>query len=125
MATADRARRGRWLLLGMPIVAAVVVGVLVLAGRGPSAPDDTASQPTDTTPAPVGVDATSSYDFATLEQMVDNTDLVVRGRVIATEGGPLVGEADASVVSRVVTLQVDDVLGGRLAASTTTDRGTI
>jgi hypothetical protein len=36
-----------------------------------------------------------------------------------------VGEADASVVSRVVTLQVEDVLGGRLAASTTTDRGTI
>ena len=35
------------------------------------------------------------------------------------------GAADASVVARVVTLQVEGVLGGRLAASTTTDRGTI
>lgn len=125
MATAERATRGRGLALGIPVVVAVVVGAFVLAGRGPSAPDDHRSQPTDTTPAPVAVDATSSYAFATLEQMIDNSDLVVRGRVVATERGPLVGEADASVVSRVVTLQVDDVLGGRLAASTTTDRGTI
>ena len=99
--------------------------MFVLLGHGPSATDDVTSEPTDTTPAAVAVEATSSYAFTTVDQMIDNSDLIVRGRVVATERGPLVGEADASVVARVVTLQVEDVLGGRLAASTTTDRGTI
>jgi hypothetical protein len=125
VATAEPRRRRTLLLISIPIVVAVVVGVWVLAGHGPSASDDEVVEPTDTTLAPVAVDATSVYAFTTLDQMVDNSDLVVRGRVTATERGPLVGEADASVVSRVVTLQVDEVLGGRLAGSTTVDQGTI
>ena len=62
--------------------------MFVLLGHGPSATEDVTSEPTDTTSAPVAVEATSSYTFTTVDQMIDNSDLIVRGRVVATERGP-------------------------------------
>ena len=63
-------------------------------------------------PAPLPVEASSLYQFDDLASMVVASDLVVRARVDSTARGRLVGEGDAAVVSRIDTLEVEEVLAG-------------
>jgi hypothetical protein len=107
MATADARRR--WLRVGGPVavlaVGAVALVTVALRDRPPAPPP---------APDPVEVDAQSAYEFATLDEMVAASDLVVRARVVATERGDLLGAdgndpGGAGVVVREVTLEVDEV----------------
>jgi hypothetical protein len=67
----------------------------------------------DSEPATVNVEATSIYQFASLDEMVAASDAIVVGRVTATERGRLVGDPEnGGVISRLVTVAVDDVLAG-------------
>lgn len=56
--------------------------------------------------------------FPTLDNLVAASDVVVRGRVVATERGRWFGDeaSTARVQSRLVTLEVDEVLAGTLNA---------
>ena len=94
-------------------IAAVVIGVATWTwGRGPDADDP---------PPFLRVRATSVYDFSSLEQIGAASDLVVEADVIAVERGRLVGEPDAGgVISRIVTLDVADVISGDPAAGGST-----
>ena len=90
-----------WVFVG---VVAVAVGV-VLATR------DDPSEPTT-----VDVEATSIYQFSSLDEMVAASDAIVVGRVTATERGRLIGDpADGGVISRLVTISVTEVLAGDTA----------
>jgi hypothetical protein len=67
--------------------------------------------------APVTVESTTRHQFTELEGLIDASDLVVRGEVLAVEPGRLFGAVDPSgdaseqaVRSQVVTIRVDDVL---------------
>jgi hypothetical protein len=70
-------------------------------------------------PSPLAVSASSLYEFDDLASMVAASDLVVRARVDTTARGRLVGDGDAAIVSRIDTLQVDEVLAGDAEAGTT------
>ncbi len=61
------------------------------------------------------VSAASIYDFGGLDELVKASDLVVRGRVEATSRGRAVGNDDNAVVSRIVTVRVEEVLAGSVA----------
>ena len=50
--------------------------------------------------------------------MVAASDLVVRARVDTTTRGRLVGEGEAAVVSRIDTLEIEEVLAGDVTGST-------
>ena len=104
MATANRLWR---LLPIVPVVAGGVVAAVVLTARSESA---------TTTAMPVA--AASPYNFQRLDELVGSSDLVVRGTVVATARGPLVGDGENGVVARLVTVRVDDVLSGTTTAST-------
>ena len=69
-------------------------------------------------PAPLAVSASSLYQFDDLAAMVAASDLVVRARVDSTARGRVVGDGAAAVVSRIDTLDVEDVLAGEQAGST-------
>lgn len=87
-------------------IVAVAVGVIV------------ATREDDSAPAPVDVDATSIYQFASLDEMAAASDAIVVGRVIATERGRLVGDpANGGVISRLVTVTVDEALAGVVGAT--------
>jgi hypothetical protein len=89
-------------------VAIVVVAVAVII----------ASRDHDPEPAPLDVEATSIYQFSSLDEMVAASDAIVVGRVTATERGRLVGDpANGGVISRLVTVTVDEVLAGVAGAT--------
>jgi hypothetical protein len=112
-ATPDRGWR---LLVVLPVVTAVVLGAVVATGSwaGGDHPAPTAT----TGAAPVGISAESIHQFASLDELVAGSDLVVRGHVVSTARGRAVGGGDNAVVSRIVTIAVDDVLAGSTPAST-------
>ena len=92
----------------MTLAAALAVG-LAVGGEEAAAPTGTDGS----TPPAVEVEATSIYRFATLDEMVAASDLVVVGTVVATEPGRLVGDPDdGGVISRLVTIAVDEVVTG-------------
>ncbi|HEX4981902.1 MAG TPA: hypothetical protein VFV63_09395 [Ilumatobacteraceae bacterium] len=96
-------------------IAAIVTVVAVSAtwwwSHGPTRVD---------APQPLRVHATSIYDFASLDEMAAASDLVVEADVVAVERGRLVGEPDqGGVISRIVTLAIDDVIGGETTAPST------
>jgi len=92
------------------IVAVVAVAALYWWSSGPT-PD---------VPQPLRVNATSIYDFASLDDMSAASDLVVEADVVAVERGRLVGEPDeGGVISRIVTLAIADVIGGDATAPST------
>jgi hypothetical protein len=67
-------------------------------------------------PEPLAVAATSVYDFATLDELVAASDVIVVGAVVAVDEGRLVGDpAAGAVVSRVATVRVESVLAGEAA----------
>lgn len=91
-----------WLpAVAVVVAAGVVATVMVVRDDGDGAPEALA------------VDAESVYQFGTLAEMVDASDAVIVGTVTAVERGRLVGDPEAGgVVSRSVTIAVDDVLAG-------------
>lgn len=111
MATAERHRRsGRRALRTVAVVAvplaAAVTAFLLAVLRDPS----------PTQPRPVAVEATSIHHFADLAAMTEASDLVVVGTVVATDRGRLVGDpAGGGIVSRLVTVRVEQVLVDRSA----------
>lgn len=120
MATADdrsprwpdqptRRRLPRWLLpvaFVTTLSIALVIGLLV-------ARDEAIAPGSATTPEPVAVDADSIYEFTTLREMARASDLIVVGTVTATEPGRLVGDpADGGVISRLVTIEIEEAIGG-------------
>ena len=115
MATADLRRRRRLRAVVGPVLVPVVAAVVVFAAMQRPGPISAraADVPDAAGPgAPVlAVDAVSVFHFDTLDELVDASDLVVVGQVIATEPGRLVGDPrSGGVVSRLVTLHVEDVL---------------
>jgi hypothetical protein len=66
-----------------------------------------------TAPEPLAVAATGGPHFSTLAELVAGSDLIVTGRVEATARGRLVGDPnEGGVLSRLVTVRIDDVLKG-------------
>jgi hypothetical protein len=101
--------RVRWSLVGpaVAVVVALAVG-LVLASDGRS--DDGPSRATQDTRATTAI-TSDAPRLASLAALVSASDLVVRGRVLATEHGRVFGQpGGASIESRLVSLRVDEVL---------------
>src|SRR5262245_9941422 len=111
MATADRPRRfasTAALLLVVPVAAALWFGANAMSS-GHAAP----TSETAPTTAPLAVAATGGPRFSTVADLVAGSDLIVTGRVESTERGRLVGDPnEGGVVSRFVTVRIDDVLRG-------------
>ena len=113
-ATADRGWR---LLVVVPVLVALAIGTFVAlrprssASSGGSAADETGAE------AVVPVSAASIYDFSSLDELVKASDLVVRGQVEATSRGRAIGNDVNAVVSRIVTVRVEEVLAGSVATS--------
>ena len=98
----------------------------VVVGQARRTPDPAPSTPSSATPngtdpgvdAPVEIEATSTVHLTTLAELTEASDLVVRGTVEQTSRGRVVGGGDPrasdanGVVSRIVTLRVDEVLEG-------------
>lgn len=124
-----RPRRPRWAtalpLLVLVLASAVVVAVVVSNGG-----EDPGSGPSDRSaviadqgvgePEPVEV-SSDAPRFATLPELVRAADLVVRGEVVSSVEGrwfgapPQAGSGsagDARILSRLVTIRVDEVLAG-------------
>ncbi len=103
---------------GPPVVALVVAGILaaaLIAGGGSSDDPRPAADATTTTTEPPPVDITSdSPAYATLDELLAASDLVVRARVSSTERGRVFGEPgeDTALESRLVALEVTETLRG-------------
>ncbi len=100
MATASRRR---WAVAGpiVVVVTATVVGLVALRRPAPAGA------------TPLAIDATSAYQFVSVGELVSASDAVVRATVVAVERGRLVGGPGAGgVVSRRVTLRIDELLAG-------------
>ena len=103
--------RLRW--AGPLAAVALAVGAAVATGqRG----DDGAAKPGGDEPSPAEELVEVSSDaprHTTLDELVAAADLVVRGEVESTERGRPFGQpGGATIVSRLVTLRVDEVLAG-------------
>jgi hypothetical protein len=124
MATAETGRTGRratWIAAGaLAVVAAVIFGLSY---------DRTDPPARDRAEPDRAVDIASEdarHRFDDLGDLVDASDLVVSGRVVAAEPGRVFGgdgDTDAAIRSHVLTLRVDSVLAG--ARGGATDEGTI
>ena len=111
---ARTARPWRWVGPAVAVLVAVGAGAAV-AGRDGGAGGD-AERAREDEPAPVAVDSDAPR-FRSLDELVAASDVVVRGEVVATERGRPFGEpGGTTIVSRLVTLRVDDVLAGAAPA---------
>jgi hypothetical protein len=122
MATADR-RAGAWRWAGPIVVLALAVVVVVGQVRRPGDPVPSPARAGASVPGTgvddvVEVEATSRMRLTTLAELTRASDLVVRGTVEQTSRGRVVGGGDPTasdengIVSRIVTLRVDEVLKG-------------
>jgi len=94
------------------LVVVAVVGAFALA-RDPAEPPPAPTTTTAPVPEPVAVDSDAPA-YASLDELVAASDLIVRGRVTDTERGRWFGDGSerARIQSRLVTLDVEDVLKG-------------
>lgn len=100
------------LALAIPLVAAVAVAAGTLAERDRAAPP-APSDPVRGAPDTVVLPAESSVHASTLAELVGASDSVVIGRVLGTGRGRLVaGSSGGGIVTRLVRLQVEEVLAG-------------
>lgn len=94
------------------VVVAVVVAVLMVGGS------DSESPPPATTTTVPGLDpvevSSDAPRFTSLAELIAASDLIVRGRVTDTEPGRTFGDGTSSarITSRLVTLDVAEVLRG-------------
>ncbi len=96
----------------LALVVAAVLAVVLVAGGGSEEPPD-AGTTTTTAPQPVRIESDSPA-YATLEEQLAATDLVVRARVTSTERGRVFGEPgeETALESRLVALEVTETLRG-------------
>jgi hypothetical protein len=119
-ATAERPRslrRATWIRAAVLVVLA---GIVFALSYRPSE-----SAPRASVRRPVDLTSDARHRFATVEQLVGASDLVVEGHVVATETGRVFGEASAAaddessaIRSRITTLQIDTVLRGTSSQAT-------
>lgn len=95
------------------MIVAVVAGGVTLAREGDDGRSPRAVATTAVAADAVEV-ASDAPAYGTLQELVDASDLIVRGRVTAAERGRWFGDpgAGARIQSRLVTLEVDEVLQG-------------
>jgi hypothetical protein len=100
-----------WRALGPAIAVgvAVVAGIALTQGDDPTAATTTST----TTPAPVAVTSDAPVLYS-LDALVAESDVIVRGVVTTTERGRLFGDpgSGTAIESRLVTLSVTRVLRG-------------
>lgn len=127
MADPPPRRPRRWVA---PLVAVVVAGVLaavLLAGGSDGGPPDDggadgaaggsggSASTTTVAPDPVAIESDAPM-YATLEELLAASDLVVRARVTGTERGRVFGDPEDqggdAIESRLVAVEVTDVLSG-------------
>ncbi|MPY93203.1 MAG: hypothetical protein GEV08_09095 [Acidimicrobiia bacterium] len=115
MATAERRQhlvrglaRGPLAALAIAVLAggAVSAGVGDSGDGGPGAGGGGASEP------PTAVSAAVAPGVDDVHDLIAAADLVVRGEVVATSRGRTFGEGGAAIVSRLVTVAVEEVLAG-------------
>ncbi|MCU1368858.1 MAG: hypothetical protein JWO77_52 [Ilumatobacteraceae bacterium] len=117
-ATPDAApptRAWRWAVPVLAVLVAVVAGAVTLAGSGEDAGSRRSAPATPPTEvAADAVEVTSDAPaYTSLQELVDASDLVVRGRITAAERGRWFGEPGAGrIQSRLLTLDVDEILSG-------------
>lgn len=101
-------------------VAVAAVAVVVTLSR--SSDGGTASSPPTTTVPADAVEVTSDAPaYGTLQELIDASDLVVTGRITDAERGRWFGEPGAGrIQSRLLTLDVDQVLAGTPRGETAT-----
>ena len=58
------------------------------------------------------------HDFGSLEEMIARAEIIIEATVVAVEPGRVVGPPDDPLQFQQVTLQVEDVIFGNLAATT-------
>jgi hypothetical protein len=108
-------RRTAAVVVLLTVAAGVGIVRWTTAGNGGVASEGEAAA---SGPAPLPVEASSLYQFDDLASMVAASDLVVRARVDSTAHGRLVGDGEAAVISRIDTLEVEEVLAGDATGST-------
>lgn len=113
--TATRRPR-RWWAGPAAVVVVALIAATALGGRGTGTPAPGPDADTAADDEPVAV-ASDAPRFATLADLLDASDVVVAGEVVATERGRPFGDPGrAAIVSRLVTLRVDEVLAGTAPA---------
>lgn len=106
-------RRSPWTwAVPVAVVVAALIGAVVLSSDpepSPPAPTTTAAP----TPDPVEVES-DAQRYASLDELLAASDVVVRGRVTDAERGRWFGDGTSStrIQSRLVTIDVEDVLKG-------------
>lgn len=109
-----------WISAGVLALVTVTVFVVVL--------DNAPDQPALFGLKPEAVSSSTRHEFTDLGELIDASDLIVDGEVVATERGRVFGgiddegkAAETAVRSRVLTLRVDEVIatGAALAADGT------
>ena len=103
----------RWLLPAAAVVVALIAGVVTVR----SSVDDGGGRDavaTTAVPADAVEVASDAPVFATLEELLGASDLVVRGRITDVQRGRWFGEGGdgARIRSRLASLEVDEVLAG-------------
>jgi hypothetical protein len=107
-----RVRLARWVGPAAVLGVGLLVGVAALLVGG----DGEAGVATTTTePEPYEMESSAAHRWVTLDELVEASAVVVRGQVVHTTRGELLGAegtdpAAAGVVVREVTIQVDEVL---------------
>ena len=104
------------------LVAAVAVAIVVSRDDGEAQP---AAPPTTTAPEPEPIEVSSDAPrFTTLDELVAASDLIVRARVADAQPGRWFGDGSTGprIRSRLVTLDVSEVLAGDVASG---DLGTL
>lgn len=125
-----RSRRDGVVRLVVVAALAAVLAVVVMArdgGSGPAGGSGASAGSSGQVEGPLlAVDAVSVHHFTDLDTMTRASDLVVVGTVVATERGRLVGDpAAGGVISRFVTLQVDQLLWGPSGTAPANVAGTV
>ncbi len=111
-APGERRRSPVTWLVPLVLVVVAAVGAVVLT-RDPKQDPPAASTTTAPLLDPVAVDSDAPA-YASLDELIAASDLIVRGRVTDTERGRWFGDGTSSarIQSRLVTLDVEEVLRG-------------
>lgn len=108
------ARARGWVPPVLALVVAGVLAVVLVAGGGSDEPGGGPAPTTATTePGPVRIESDSPA-YATLDELLAASDLVVRARVTSTDRGRVFGEPgeETALESRLVALEVTETLRG-------------
>lgn len=109
---ARRQARG-WVAPAVALAVAGILAVVLVAGGSADEEPPVAETTTTSVPEPVRIESDAPA-YATLDELLAATDLVVRARVTSTERGRVFGspDEDTALVSRLVALEVTEVLRG-------------